>query len=114
MIRRGLAGGMVDGPGGIDCYADRRRHCRLSGRKGSETDLVRRHRRSYRRYGRLVDRLMGMVESTGVLDALLAAEDLSFDWHGSAVSWAVGHEVFRKAIGSINLPRRLKGRILGG
>ncbi|HEY91822.1 MAG TPA: NAD(P)/FAD-dependent oxidoreductase [Dehalococcoidia bacterium] len=60
-----------------------------------------------------IDRLFDVVESTGILDALLKADDLSFDWHGGAVSRVIGYEVFRKVIGSVKLPARLNNRIPG-
>ena len=31
---------------------------------------------------RQVDRIFGIIESSGILEALLKADDLSFDWHG--------------------------------
>jgi digeranylgeranylglycerophospholipid reductase len=60
-----------------------------------------------------IDRLFDIMESTGILDALLNAEDLSFDWHGGAVSRAISYEVFRKVIGSMKLPARLNSRMPG-
>ena len=60
---------------------------------------------------RQIDRLLDTVESTGILDALLKADDLSFDWHGGAVSRVIGYEVFSKVIGSMKLPVRFKNRM---
>jgi len=62
---------------------------------------------------RQIDTLFDKMESTGILEALLNAKDLSFDWHGGAVSRAISYEVFRTVIGSMKLPARLKDRMPG-
>ncbi len=62
---------------------------------------------------RQIDTLFDKVESTGILEALLNAKDLSFDWHGGAVSRVISYEVFRKVIGSMKLSARLKDRMPG-
>jgi len=60
-----------------------------------------------------IDRLFDLLESSGMLEALLAEEGLSFDWHGGAVSRVITHEVFRKFIGSMRLPGSLRKRMPG-
>jgi len=55
---------------------------------------------------RQVDRVFDIIESSGILEALLKADDLSFDWHGGVVSRVIGHTVFLKAVGAMKIPFR--------
>ncbi|MBC8476768.1 MAG: hypothetical protein H8D49_00340 [Dehalococcoidia bacterium] len=83
-------------------------------RLGSELRTGYWARRVYERFSdRQIDRLFDIMESTGILESLLNAKDLSFDWHGGAVSRVISYEVFRKIIGSMKLPARLKDRMPG-
>ena len=53
---------------------------------------------------RQVDRVFDIIESSGILEALLKADDLSFDWHGGVVSRVIGHTVFVKTVGAMKIP----------
>ena len=83
-------------------------------RLGSELRTGYWARKVYERFSdRQIDRLFDIMESSGILESLLNAKDLSFDWHGGAVSRAISYEVFRKVIGSMKLPARLRDRMPG-
>ena len=53
---------------------------------------------------RQVGRIFDIIESSGILEALLGAEDLSFDWHGRVVQRVIGHGVLVKAIEAMKIP----------
>ena len=55
---------------------------------------------------RQVDRIFEVTESSGIIEDLLQAEELSFDWHGGAVSRVIGHRVFLKTIEAMKIPFR--------
>lgn len=61
---------------------------------------------------RQVDRGMEMVESSGLLDALLNDKDLSFDWPGRAVARALRHQALHAFLRSVRLPARLRSHLL--
>lgn len=52
---------------------------------------------------RQVDRLFDIMKSNGVIDALLRADDLSFDWHSEVVAGLLGRGPIAKAIGGTKL-----------
>jgi geranylgeranyl reductase family protein len=60
-----------------------------------------------------IDKMFAVVESSGILDELLAAEDLAFDWHGGVVSRVVGNRAFLRAMAEVALPAYLKKRLPG-
>ncbi len=60
---------------------------------------------------RQIDRIFDIIKSNGIDDALLKADDLSFDWHGKAVLRLLGHRAVSKAIGAMKIPFHLGGKI---
>jgi digeranylgeranylglycerophospholipid reductase len=53
---------------------------------------------------RQIDRLFETVKRGGIDEALLKAEDLSFDWHGRTIMRLLKYQVVAKTIGQIKLP----------
>jgi len=51
-----------------------------------------------------VDRIFDVIKSNGIDEALLKADDLSFDWHGPVVLRLLGQQAFSKAIQRFKLP----------
>jgi len=56
-----------------------------------------------------VDGMFNLVQTSGILEELLEAEDLSFDWHGNVVSRVLNQRVFMKAISAMKIRLSLKG-----
>jgi len=56
---------------------------------------------------RHIDRIFDIIESNGIDEALLKAEDLSFDWHGEAVLRLMGHRAISKALEMMKIPFHL-------
>jgi len=56
---------------------------------------------------RHIDRIFDIIESNGIDEALLKAEDLSFDWHGEAVLRLVGHRAISKTLDMMKIPFHL-------
>ena len=57
---------------------------------------------------RQIDRIFDIIKSNGIDQALLRAEDLSFDWHSKAVLRLMGHRAVSKALEVMKLPFRLR------
>jgi digeranylgeranylglycerophospholipid reductase len=57
-----------------------------------------------------LDRLFEIVKRGGIDEALLKAEDLSFDWHSRTIMRLLKYQVVAKTIGRIKLPFKV-GRI---
>ncbi len=55
---------------------------------------------------RQIDRIFEIVKANGIDEALLKAEDLSFDWHSKTVLRLMGYQMVSKAINVIKLPFR--------
>jgi len=55
-----------------------------------------------------IDRIFGIMKSSGIDKALLEAEDLSFDWHGEVVLRLLGHQAVAKALEMIKIPFLLR------
>jgi digeranylgeranylglycerophospholipid reductase len=53
---------------------------------------------------RQIDRIFEMMKAGGIDEALLKAEDLSFDWHGRTIMRLLKYQVVAKTIGQIKLP----------
>ena len=53
---------------------------------------------------RQIDKMFDIIKSNGIDEALLKADDLSFDWHGGVVMRLMGHQVLSKAIRAMRLP----------
>jgi geranylgeranyl reductase family protein len=51
-----------------------------------------------------VDRLFGLLDSTGMIEELCSAEELSFDWQADAIKKVVGRKLFAIALGSVKTP----------
>jgi len=56
---------------------------------------------------RQIDRIFDIIKSNGIDEALLKAEDLSFDWHSSIVLRLLEHRAMSKAIELMKIPLRL-------
>jgi len=55
-----------------------------------------------------IDRAFDIIKSSGIDDALLKAEEVSFDWHGEVILRLVGHQLLARAIGVAKIPFRSK------
>jgi len=53
-----------------------------------------------------IDRIFDIIKSNGIDQALLKADDLSFDWHGEVVLRLLAHRALSKAIGVVKAPFR--------
>ena len=53
-----------------------------------------------------IDRVFDIIKSRGIDEALLKAEDLSFDWHGEVVLRLIRRRVISKTIGMVKAPFR--------
>ena len=60
---------------------------------------------------RQIEKIFGIMQSSGILDDLQKAEDLSFDWHGGAVFRVINYQVFLKTIAAMNIPGSLMKRL---
>jgi len=58
-----------------------------------------------------IDKIFGIMESSGILEDLLKAEDLPFDWHEGVVSRAFSYKVLLKTIAAMNIPSSLRKRL---
>lgn len=56
---------------------------------------------------RHIDKIFDIISSNGIDEALLKAEDLSFDWHGKAVLRLMGHGAISKALEMMKIPFHL-------
>ncbi len=54
-----------------------------------------------------IDRIFDIIKSSGIDEALLKADDLSFDWHGEVILRLLGHRVLSKAIEVMKIPFRI-------
>ena len=78
------------------------------GRLGRELKIGYYARKFYERLSdRHIDRVFDIIESNGIDEALLKAEDLSFDWHGEAVLRLMGHRAISKALEMMKMPFHL-------
>jgi len=53
---------------------------------------------------RQLDRVFDLINSNGILETLLEASDLSFDWHGSVVLRLLGHRALSQVVKATKLP----------
>jgi len=60
-----------------------------------------------------IDRVFNVLESSRVLEGLAEAKELSFDWHGGAVTRAFGYKALLKTIAAVGLPSALGDRLFG-
>lgn len=76
-------------------------------RLGSELKRGYRARKFYERLtDRQVDRIFGVVKSSGIDQALLKEDGLSFDWHGEVVLRLMAHQAISKAVEAVKVPFR--------
>ena len=65
-------------------------------------------RRFYERLSdRQIEKIFNIMQSSGILEDLLKAEDLSFDSHGGVVSRVFNYKVFLRTIAAMNIPASL-------
>ena len=55
---------------------------------------------------RQIDRIFDTIKTNGIDDALLKADDLSFDWHGKAILKLVRQRVLAKTLAAMKIPFR--------
>ena len=56
---------------------------------------------------RQIDRIFDIIKTNGIDDALLKADDLSFDWHGKAILRLVGQKVLTRALAAMKIPFKI-------
>ncbi|MFC2035728.1 NAD(P)/FAD-dependent oxidoreductase [Chloroflexota bacterium] len=56
-----------------------------------------------------IDRIFDVVKTNGIDDALIKADDLSFDWHNGVVLRLMGHRALSKAIRVMKVPFPWRG-----
>jgi geranylgeranyl reductase family protein len=78
---------------------------------GRELKVGYRARKFYERLGdRQIDRIFDIIRANGIDEALLKADDLSFDWHGRAVLRLIGQKALSKVLGAMKIPFSLRER----
>ncbi|MBA7620256.1 hypothetical protein ES703_27602 [subsurface metagenome] len=78
---------------------------------GRELEIDYYARRFYQRLSdQQIDRIFDIIKLNGIDEALLNAEDLSFDWHSKAVLRLAGHQVLSKALDIMKIPFRPGGK----
>ncbi|MEE9583227.1 MAG: NAD(P)/FAD-dependent oxidoreductase, partial [Dehalococcoidales bacterium] len=53
---------------------------------------------------RQIDRIFDIITANGIDEALLKADDLSFDWHGRAILRVTGQSVLSRAFAAMKIP----------
>jgi geranylgeranyl reductase family protein len=53
---------------------------------------------------RQVNRVFGLLESTGIIEELSRSEELSFDWHADVITRVMGQKLLAKTFNSITVP----------
>ena len=53
-----------------------------------------------------IERIFDIITTQGIADALLKADDLSFDWHSQAIFRLLGHQLIAKSIDLMKIPFR--------
>jgi geranylgeranyl reductase family protein len=72
---------------------------------GRELEISYYARKFYERLSdKQVDRMFNLIKSHGIDQALLQAEDLSFDWHSKAVMRLIGHRIVANALRAMKAP----------
>jgi digeranylgeranylglycerophospholipid reductase len=75
---------------------------------GRELKVGQYARKFYERLSdRNLDRVFDITKSSGVDEVLSKADDISFDWHGEAITKLVGNGVLMGAIKAVKIPFRL-------
>jgi flavin-dependent dehydrogenase len=57
-----------------------------------------------------IDRIFDIIGSDGIGEALLKADDLSFDWHGGVVLRLIGHRALSRVTEVVKIPFPSRGR----
>ena len=60
-----------------------------------------------------IEKIFDIMQSSGIIDDLQKAEDLSFDWHGGAVFRLINYQVVLRTIAAMNIPGSLMKRLTG-
>jgi len=77
---------------------------------GQELRIGYRARKFYERLSDgQIDRIFDIIKSQGIDEALLKAEELSFDWHGTVVLQLLEHRAMSKAIEMMKIPFHVGG-----
>ncbi len=72
---------------------------------GRELEIGYYARKFYERLSdKQVDRMFNLIKSHGIDQALLQAEDLTFDWHGKAVTRLIGNKIVSNALRAMKAP----------
>ncbi len=75
---------------------------------GKELSICYWARRFYENLSdRQVDRIFDIIKDNGIDEALLKADDLSFDWHGRAILKVVRQRVLTRALATMKIPFRI-------
>jgi geranylgeranyl reductase family protein len=61
---------------------------------------------------RQVNRVFGLLESTGIIEELCQSKELSFDWHADVIRKVMGQKLFARAVNSIRGPFYRKKKII--
>ncbi len=81
------------------------------GKLGRELTIGYRARRFYESLSdRRIDKIFDIIKSNGIDEALLKADDLSFDWHSGIVLRLLGHRALSKVIEVVKVPFPSIGR----
>lgn len=56
---------------------------------------------------RQIDRIFDIIRANGIDEALLKADDISFDWHGRAILRVTGQRVVSRAFAAMKIPFRI-------
>ncbi len=63
---------------------------------------------------RRLDRVFGLIQSSGLINELSQSEELSFDWHADVISRVINHHLLINVFRSMKLPFHLKARLQRG
>ncbi len=75
---------------------------------GQELSICYWARKLYERLSdRQIDRIFDIITANGIDEALLKADDLSFDWHGKAILRVMGQSVVSRAFAAMKIPFRI-------
>ncbi|MDH5695963.1 MAG: hypothetical protein OEZ00_05090, partial [Dehalococcoidia bacterium] len=72
---------------------------------GRELEIDYYARKLYERLSdKQIDRIFNIIKSNNIDQALLQAEDLSFDWQGKVIMRLIRHKVISKTLEAMKLP----------
>ena len=61
-----------------------------------------------------LDRVFGLIQSSGLINELSQSKELSFDWHADVISRIMNHRLLINVFRSMKLPFHLKARLQRG